>query len=273
MKTFVATTVAAVAFGAAVLAQAPARPQSQADQIRAKQRIANMEAVLQRAVSSGAEDVLRDMQTVMSDRPMLLGLPQVRGFRLDGHGVFFYVQVPTLQVPIMWSMRHLIQGGDGRDTQATIAQLTKLAAQVGGPEGQELQAIAAQLQRQLLLAPARPPAGRSVSAAAVVAGGVAPQAPAVDPDVAENPHAVYTREVKEALIDAMLEYSQALEIGENEFLTVAARDAEPSNPLMVGDSVDLTTWIVRVRGSDLAALRSRAISIDEARTRVEVREE
>ena len=273
MKTFVATTIAAAALAATVLAQGPAP--GQADAVRVKQRLSNMEAVLQRAVSSGAEDVLRQMQSIMSDRPFLQGLPQVRGFRLEGHGVFFYVQVPALQMPIMWSMRHLLQ--PDRNTSVTIQELIKLAAQVGGREGDELLRIARQLEGQLSVAqPRQAGIGRAVSAATVVAGApapVAPAAPAIDPEVLENPHAAYTREVKEALIEAMLEYSQALAIGDNEFLTVAARDAEPSNPVMVGDPIDFTTWIVRVRGSDLAALRSRTITMDEARARVEIREE
>ncbi len=274
-KTFVATTIDAAALSATVLAQGPAPGQAEA--VRVKQRLANMEAVLQRAVSSGAEDVLRQMQSIMSDRPFLQGLPQVRGFRLEGHGVFFYVQVPGLQLPIMWSMRHLIQAPD-RNTAVTVQQLTTLAARVGGAEGDELLRIARQLEGQLAAAPTRPAGiGRPVSAAAVVAGVPPPPpqapAPAIDPELLENPHAAYTREVKEALIEAMLEYSQALAIGDNEFLTVAARDAEPSNPLMVGDPIDFTTWIVRVRGSDLAALRAKTITMEEARARVEIREE
>ena len=273
-KTFVATTIAAAALSATVLAQGPAP--AQADAIRLKQRLSNMEAVLQRAVSSGAEDVLRQMQSIMSDRPFLDGLPQVRGFRLEGHGVFFYVQVPGLQMPIMWSMRHLMQAPD-RNTAVTVQRLTTLAARVGGAEGDELLRIARQLEAQLATDAPRPAGiGRAVSAATVVAGvqpPVQPAAPAIDSELLENPHAAYTREVKEALIEAMLEYSQALAIGDNEFLTVAARDAQPSNPLMVGDPIDFTTWIVRVRGSDLAALAARTITMDEARARVEIREE
>jgi hypothetical protein len=113
-------------------------------------------------------------------------------------------------------------------------------------------------------------AGRGISAASIV-GGAVPR-PAVDPDVVENPHAVYTREVKDALIRAMLEQGPTLALGPDEWLTVAARDDEPRDPLRPGDAVDYSTWMIRVKGSDLAAIRSNTLSIEDARTRVEVSE-
>ena len=115
-----------------------------------------------------------------------------------------------------------------------------------------------------------PAAGRGISAASLVAGA-APR-PAVDPDVVENPHAVYTREVKDALIQAMLEQGPTLALGPDEWLTVAARDDEPRDPLRPGDAVDLSTWMIRVKGSDLAAIRSNTLSVEDARKRVEVSE-
>jgi hypothetical protein len=233
-------------------------------------RIWTMEGILERAVSFGAESVLRQVANVIADRPSLSGYPEVRGFRLAGHGMFFYVQVPGLQLPIMWSMRHLLQGPDNRDVILTVQELSRRIARLNGPERDSLRMLVEQLQMRL--SEPAPAGGRGVSAAALVAGAAASPRPAVDPEIIENPHAVYTREVKDALIRAMLEQGPTLALGPDEWLTVAARDDEPRDPLRPGDAVDYSTWMIRVKGSDLAAIRSNALSVEEARKRVEVTE-
>jgi len=240
-------------------------------QVRAG-RIWTMEGILERAVSFGAESVLRQVANVIADRPSLSSFPEVRGFPLVGHGLFFNVRVPGLQLPIMWSMRHLLQGPDNSETLVTVQQLSQRIARLSGPESENLRALMRQLEMQLVPAQPRPSADRGVSAASLVAGAAAPARPTVDPDVIENPHAVYTREVKDALIRAMLEQGPTLALGPDEWLTVAARDDEPRNPLLPGNTVDYSTWMIRIKGSDLAAIRSNTLSLDEARKRVEVSE-
>jgi hypothetical protein len=92
------------------------------------------------------------------------------------------------------------------------------------------------------------------------------------PDPVDDPEAQYTLEVKSALIDAMIENSQPLAIGPDEWLTVAARDNVQVDPLVRGDRAEFSTIIFRVRGSDLGAFRAGRITIDEVRKKVEVRE-
>jgi hypothetical protein len=251
-------------------AYAQQRP-TEAEQLRAG-RIWTMEGILERAVSLGAESVLRQVASVIADRPSLSGYPEVRGFPLAGHGLFFYVQVPGLQLPVMWSMRHLLQGPDNRDTSLLVQQLSQRIARLNGPESESLRALVRQLEMQIGQPQPAPAAGRGVSAASLVAGTAAPARPAVDPEVIQNPHAVYTREVKDALIRAMLDQGSTLALGPDEWLTVAARDDEPRNPLLPGNAVDYSTWMIRVKGSDLAAIRAGALSLEDARTRVEVSE-
>jgi hypothetical protein len=94
-----AVTTGAVLASAPVLAQTP---DQEAEQIKARQRISTLEGVFERAVSNGAENLLRQVRTVMPDAPMLSGAPKVRGFRLDGYGVFFDVEVPALRLPMTW---------------------------------------------------------------------------------------------------------------------------------------------------------------------------
>jgi hypothetical protein len=83
---------------------------------------------------------------------------------------------------------------------------------------------------------------------------------------------VYEQEVVTALVDAMLEHGWTVGVGGDEWLTVAARDNEHRDRLSPGDSYDLMTIVLRVKGSDLAAFRADRLTRDEARKRVEVRE-
>ena len=63
-----------------------------------------------------------------------------------------------------------------------------------------------------------------------------------------------------------------VEILVSQLQVVAARDSEPGNRLVPGDAYDTTTWVLRVRGADLAAFRAGRLTLEEARKRVEVRE-
>jgi len=101
----------------------------------------------------------------------------------------------------------------------------------------------------------------------VAAAAAAAQDPAPLPDPSE----LYTEEVKTALVDAMIQYSGALSVGPNEWLTVAARDNEPTNPLTQSDP-EVMTILLRIKGSDLTAHRAGRLTLEETRARVEVQE-
>jgi hypothetical protein len=209
-----------VAVGFAVVGvPAQAQELSKADeQVKTRQRISTMEGVLERAVSNGAENLLRQVRTVMPDAPMLSGVPRVRGFKLEGYGVFFDVEVPALRLPVTWPLRYLIE-----DNRAAVS------------------AALAELRTMIADQPAR------------------------DRDRFEML-------AREALIDAMIEHSGPIPVGVEEWLTVAARDNAPRDPLMPGDTAGLNTLIFRVKGVHLAAFRTGKISLDEARSQVEVQE-
>ncbi len=265
--------------GVAILAGAvPAAAQTSqneaAAQVKARQRISMMEAVLERAVANGADNMLRQIRAVIPESPMLSGAPQVRGFRLEGYGVFFDVGVPLLRMPIMWPLRSRVT--DNMTTQITLEELRELVPRLNARERAQVEQLVHRLELQLELSPARPAArGAAVSPAGAQSAGQAlatePVVPA-DPDVLDDPSEAYTREVKAALVDAMLENSGPIEIGPNEWFAVAARDNVPRDPLIPGDIADFSTVILRIRGADLAAFRAGRITLEEARARVEVRE-
>jgi hypothetical protein len=250
---------------------------SEADQIRARQRISMMEGTLERAVLNGADNLVRQVDRVMPDGAMLTGAPQVRGFRIEDYGVFFDVEVPALRLSIAWMVRAM--QSESQMASRVVSDLKRSVATVSGSERARIEQLIRQLEVMLgtggpsIQPPMPPSAPRLATPGGVNAAAMAPQAPPAQTEpVVDNPNAIWTREVQTALIDAMLENSVPLAIADNEWLTVAARDNAPSDPLVPGDTVDLNTMIFRVKGSDLAAFHSRRITIEDARKRVEIRE-
>jgi hypothetical protein len=81
---------------------------------------------------------------------------------------------------------------------------------------------------------------------------------------------LYTEAVKVALIDAMLKHSFSLRLGDEEWLTVAARDGE--GPVVPGQIDDASTIVIRIKGSDLTAFVTGKLTRDEVMKKVQVRE-
>jgi hypothetical protein len=241
--------------------------QNEMDQVKARQRISMMEGVLERAVSNGADNMVRQMKAVMGDAPMLTGVPEVRGFRLDGYGVFFDVEVPALRLPVTWPLRYIFR--DNRETTGIINELRAMMAEAEPRQRERLEQVVRQLEQQSQVPAALRSTGRIGAASAVPVGGGAPQAAAPSYD---DPEEHYTREVKAALVDAMLENSGPIALGADEWLTVAARDNVPRDPLIPTDAADTRTVIFRVKGSDLGAYRAGRMTLEEIRTKVETRE-
>lgn len=275
----------AIASGALVFVScslAAAQTPATADQIRLRQQITTMETVLQQAINIGAQNVATQVRSIIGDRPRLGAPPRANGFRLDGYGVVFYVQVPDFTLPFLYDV--LVR--EARDQQAALI-LRQWRSQVDnmppGPQrDREMNAII-RYEQQVREGNYRAlDANRGpVTAAALVPSGnersdekrVEPSRPAVDPSVVDDPESAYTREVKDALIDAMLTNSQGLGIEADERLTVVARDSVPNNPQFPADAIDSPAWIMSVKGSVLAAFRAGTISREEARKQVEVKEQ
>jgi hypothetical protein len=242
--------VASLSTGVAA-AQVPQSRTAEIEQIRLRQRISLMEGVLERAVSNGADNLLRQVQHVMPEVPMLTGAPEVRGFRLDGYGVFFDVEVPALRLPLAWTLRYVVDG-NRLAVNAAMAQLRALVLEQPAQERARLEVLVRQMEEKSLPMPAAPPE--------------------VDPAVIRDPNEAYTRSVQEALIEAMIESSGPLNLAPEEWLTVAARDNVPRDPLVPGDTTELKSIIFKIKGSDLAAFRAGTLTLDEARKRIEAQE-
>jgi hypothetical protein len=241
-----------------------AQQQTDLQQVKARQRISMMEGVLERAVSNGADNMVRHMKAAMGDAPMLTGVPEVRGFRLDGYGVFFDVEVPALRLPVTWPLRYSVFR-DTRETMQVVNELRSMMADADPRQRERLSQVVRQLEQQAQVPAALRSAGR-IGAPLQVTGQ------AEVPATFDDPEEHYTREVKAALVDAMIENSGPMVIEPDEWLTVAARDNVPRDPLIPTDTADTKSVIFRVRGSDLGAFRAGRMTLEETRKKVEVRE-
>ena len=139
----------------------------------------------------------------MADAPMLTGVPEVRGFKLDGYGIFFDVEVPALRLPVTWPLRNMFR--DNRET-------TRDRRGAPGDDGGCGAAPAGQARAGRASARA---AGAGTIGAAWHGRGSARRrrcrwqvaAPRRMPAAFDNPEEAYTREIKAALVDAMIENS------------------------------------------------------------------
>ena len=273
-------SVIASLVGSAVIGSAPAAfaqvSRSEADQVKARQKISMMESVLESAVANGADSMMRAVRTVMPpDALMLTGAPSARGFRLEGYGLFFDVEVPAFRRSMAWTLRQMVDE-NGLGAAAAVNQLKAYIATVQDPR-QRTNLDRALRRLELQVGPVGPvqqdASARTVGASTVSAAAtIAPAAPQVDPSVVDDPNGTYTREVSAAIIDAMIENSGPLPVSENEWLTVAARDNIRPDRLTPGDTSNITSIVFRIRGTDLAAYRAGKMTLEETRAHVEVKQ-
>jgi hypothetical protein len=251
-------------------------------------QIGVMERVLENAVEHGATLIRDRLQAVAPDAPaqmLILDNPRVRGFRLEKYGVFFDVEVPSLNGTLTWSLRTLDQNDLGLQSALNVLKtrldpadvdlqqaFRRLELQVGPLAPASLSAPVAAGARVPRLPNPLVASGSAASAPdpAVGATALAPAASAVAPGdrILENPNEAYREEVVQSLADAMLDHGSSLGIGDEEWLTIAARGIQDQPRLGPPDN-DAQTVLIRLRGSDLAAFRANQISRDEVIKRMD----
>jgi hypothetical protein len=198
------------------------------EQLRRYDKISIMEGTLTSSVSLAATQVARDVRSMTPTAQLFTGSARAKGFTLEGYGVFFYVEIPALDLSVMLTLDSL-----ERDAQRRVG------SQVSS---------------------------RPDSQAAPVPSAVKDALRSVTDD---DPGQKYRDAVKLALIDAMLDNSKNLELGPEEYLTIAARGSEFG--LLPNEIYQLNTVVLRVKGSDLADFLAGRLTKDEARLKVEVR--
>jgi hypothetical protein len=204
--------------------QTPVKPS--AAQQRRYEKIGVMEGTLTASVSVAAKQVAKGVKSVEPTAMLFSGEARAKGFTLEGHGVFFYVEVPTLDLSVMMSVGQFERSAQRKTEQQVNNVRTDPA-------------------------PAVPTAAESLA------------------DIAVEGQK-YRATVRLALIDAMLDSSKNLELQPEEWLTIAARGSEAN--LLPNEILNLTTTVLRIKGSDLADFLAGRLTKEEARQKVEVRE-
>jgi len=265
------TAALALTTASTVFAQAAQESAADLAAMKARSNISIMEGVLERAVVLGANNLNRRVRAVAPQDVLLLtGEASARGFRLDGYGLFFDVEVPVLRQSVAWSLRALMDQS-GVPLGVALSELRVYVQSVQDPRTrQSLERALHRIELQV---------GGDVNGLTVASAASPGPAPSPSPKLSpaalawlNDPNGAYTSEVKGALIDAMLEHSAALGIASGEYLTVAARDNERPSRVDSGAGDDVSSIILRIKGSDLQALLAGRMTLDEARRRVEVRE-
>ena len=286
MKTLTSSIVLAALACAAPAAAQNVTPQTAPKPIGQgdlRHHIYVMEGALARAVDYGAKQLNREIVQVMPGIFMLEGEARARGVHLEGYGVFFDVRVPMMRQSMVWSLRMMLEQ-DEATRQVALADLKKAIVGVTDPATRaNLDRAIRQLEmrNQPLNSPRRE-SGIAAEAKAITTPGqvvalsenlpAAPAAPA-RPDTVwtKDPNRAYTEAVTRALVDAMIDYSAPMQIGPDQWLTVAARDDEGRDSLAPPDPLEeVVTMIYRIKGSDLQEYRQGRIDRDEVRRRVQL---
>jgi hypothetical protein len=235
-----------------------------------------MEAILSRAVLTGAEHLAERLGSGNPVMSFFTGQARARGFVLDGYGVFFHVEIPEMQQSVVFSVTQMERDVALASSLETLGRVVESA-----PDGAaKLQAEVALKRLQLQFGPvpqlpsptqAAAPRGSIRSAEATPVAETSDRADDSLPSlIMRDPNAAYREAIKSALIEAMLEHSRGVGIQPEEWLSVAARRGD--SPLAPNEIVTTSTLVLRIKGSDLAQYEADRTRRDEIRQRVEVRE-
>jgi hypothetical protein len=247
-------------------AQVQQRPNGSS--LQARQEVSALEGVLENAVRYGAQMLTEHVQNAnVPDMVMLTGMARARGFRLDGYGVVFDVEFPSIRRSVMWSMRALrpdrellasmralrkeMQGaGDAAARQALDRDIRDLEAQIKAYDQQVRPMNAAS-------------SNAAASGPAMTSGSTA--------DLKTDLKSIYFNDITTALVAAILDHGAPIGVGADEWLTVAARESADRGFVANDPNDTAMTFILRIKGSDLVALQERRLTKDEARKKVEIK--
>jgi hypothetical protein len=259
--------------GAIAAVAAPAAAQSASStRAAAEQRyqIGQMERVLEGAVEHGLTNT-RDRLQALAQMPtdmLVSDNAHARGFRLEGYGVFFDVVVPTFDTTLTWSLRTLDQNDLGLDS--ALRTLQSHIKTAGDPNlEQALKRVELQVNPAVLARTSLPDVAGARNATGAAAS-VDTDKPAAADSILADPNEAYRTEVMQALKDAMLAHTAALNIGATEWLTIAAKGNDDRPRLAPADTAS-STRVIRLKGSDLADFLAGKINREEALSRIEVK--
>jgi hypothetical protein len=203
------------------------------EQIRRHEQVSLLVGTLVGAVRFAAQRTAKEVQSRTNNTNFFAGEARAKGFTLDGYGVFVYIEIPTLDLTVTLMV-------DQMEREAQRKLDTQVANRLDPSAAKD------------------PPNAKDVPGAKETLRDIQ--------DTGEK----YRGAVKLALTDAMLDFSKNLELKPDEWLSVAARGSESA--LTPGEVLQLTTVVLRVKGSDLTDYLAGRLTKEQAREKVEVRQ-
>lgn len=264
MKTMICLALTLFSMGVCLQAQSLSEVttgRTESGQLRYQLQV--MERVFEEAVEHNARELASSMEGSTPGAARFMGPTRARGFRLDGYGLFFDMQIPVLRRSLSWVFRHLNrQAGPGH----ALRSLREHVRSLGDVDARDALEHALRSFESLAGLPPDNLPGRSFGAPPVdrPIASTTPSPPEVDP--AE----VYAVTIREALTNAMLDYTGLLPLAAEEWLTVATTGGDHADSV-VNESRALGLML-RVRGNVLIALRQGKMARSEALSRIEYSE-
>ena len=255
----------------------PAPPKSTGLSSERVNEIKVLEGVLVQAMNQGAADLVHQMQLIDpgSVANAMISQAHARGIALEGYGVLFDVDVPLMNMSLIVTQRQALVA----DLRAKIDEAIRLRARATSPDVQQQLDARVQMLTSILgnIAPQMATAAGSrvtpvTNNLLPPAGSVVATTTDVDPVaplVTRSADEMYSDAIKTALMNAMVNHSSALMLGDDEWLTVAARDNGPTIP---GAIADRSGVILRIKGSDLTAFQRNQITREDVLKRLEIKE-
>jgi len=262
---------------AAASASTPGPAKAAAPSAERLSEVTLLEDIFVKAVNQGATELVRQMQQMdpgsVIPGSVIVSPAHARGIALDGYGVLFDVDLPLMNMSVVWTRRQMAL----LDLRDKISEARRLRTHATSPDDQ--QRLDAQIQMLTnTLSMIAPPASGSAVATPVANGQPPPpgSVTATTVDVApvapletRSTDEMYSDAIKSALMNAMVNHSSALMLDDDEWLVVAARDNGPTAPGTINDRSGI---ILRIKGVDLAAFRAGKLNKDDVLKRFEIRE-
>jgi hypothetical protein len=218
-----------------------------------------MERVFEQAVTHGAEQFASRIETSdPSSRINFAGVARAHGFRLDGYGVFFDVQVPMLRPSLNWVFRRLNQ----LDLRGRIAANLEEALPVLREKMRSFddEQLMENFERALLAFPRPLPLSPTPTGATLVDREVLVASE-------EDLQAEYAAQVAAEVTAVILDHSDAILLGGDDWLVVAT--VAPFSP---NDTPGGMKMMLKILGSDLIAFRAGELLREDAIKRIETGE-
>ena len=257
------TRRAPFALAGVLLCAVPAAGQPVADGSlpAAERQVRLIEQGLEQAVRRGVDALEQRLPAPLPGLVVFAGTIRARGFVVDGYGLFFDVEFPVVRRSILWSITAMRQH-DSAMAQSLANLRRRVLEMPPGLARSTLEDMIHELER----ATRTPAFARGSEAPSDDPDGTRSESPA--PPAPADLEAFYRAALQGELADALVAYGGALPPGalaDSEWLTVAARDGR-GRPTGARRTLQL-----RILGGHLRALRDGRLTVEDTRSRIEIR--